>query len=296
MALGGMVSGADAVAAAADELYGLPPEEFVAVRAQRAKQARGRGDRDAAAAIGKLAKPNTVAWLANQLVRHHGDEIRPLLELGDAMRQATAILDADRLRQLSRQQRQLVQALVRHARSLAAGQVVSDSTARGLADTLHAALADEQAARQLSQGRLTSGLAHSGFPGIAADAQGAVSSAASTNVPAARRTATSAAMAAKLAADRARTDEYEARSEAAEARTASEEALATLARADCSARAAADDVDRLQAELDSAASAQAAANRARRQAQLAADQASRAASQAERRLKVTTARRERLEH
>jgi hypothetical protein len=330
MAAGGMASGADAVTAAADELYGLPLEEFIAVRTERAKQARGRGDRDVAAAIGKLAKPNTVGWLANQLVRHHGEEIGPLLELGEAMRQATAMLDADQLRQLSRQQRQLVQALVRKARDLAAGQVLSDSAARGLADTLHAALADEQAARQLSQGRLTSGLAHSGFPGIAADAQSAVSStavfptavsstaasatavsstaashaaashaaashAAATNAPSAKRTATPAAIARQRDTERARREEDDARSVAGDAAAASAEALAALARADQEARAATAEVDRLQAGLDAAAQAQAAANRARRQAQLAADQASRVASAAERRLNVLTTRREKLE-
>ena len=67
------------------------------------KQARAAGDGGAAVAIGKLAKPNRVAWLANQLVREDADGIRALLQLGESMRQATASLAAEQLRQASRQ-------------------------------------------------------------------------------------------------------------------------------------------------------------------------------------------------
>jgi hypothetical protein len=160
------------VAAAAGELYGLPLGEFTAARAERAKQARSAGDRGAAAVIAKLPKPNVVAWLANQLARQHPGEIRPLLELGESLRQATAALDAPRLGQLSRRQRQVVSALMGRARELAAeaGQAVSDGTARGLEETLHAALADEHAARELAQGQLAAGLSRTGFPGIDAAA------------------------------------------------------------------------------------------------------------------------------
>jgi hypothetical protein len=42
---------------------------------------------------------------------------------------------------------------------------VSEDMARGLEETLHAALADPAAAEQLAQGRLTGGLSGSGFPG-----------------------------------------------------------------------------------------------------------------------------------
>jgi hypothetical protein len=178
----------DAVAAAKDELYGLPPGEFTAARAKRAKQARADGDRDAAAVIAKLPKPNVVAWLANQLARRHAEELRPLLELGESLRQATADLDAPRLSELSRQQRQVVSALTAQARDLAAeaGQAVSDSTARGLEDTLHAALADEQAARELAGGQLAAGLSRTGFPGLDA-ADDAADAAAAWAIPAAKQ-------------------------------------------------------------------------------------------------------------
>jgi hypothetical protein len=159
---------ADRVAAAAADLYGLPPGEFTAARAERAGQARADGDRPAAAVIAKLPKPNVVAWLANQLARRHPGEIGSLLELGGALRQATADLDAARLGQLSRQQRQIVSGLLGQARELGAeaGQAVSGGTARGLEDTLHAALADEAAGQELARGQLAAGLLRTGFAGI----------------------------------------------------------------------------------------------------------------------------------
>jgi hypothetical protein len=289
----------DAVGVVADELYGLPLDNFTAARNERAKRARADGDSGTAVAIGKLAKPSTVAWLANQLVREHADEIRPLLELGDSMRRATAALDAGQLRELSRQQRQVVQALVRRAHRLAnaAGQAVSANTARGLEDTLHAALADEQAARQLSEGRLTAGLSRSGFPGIEPSAQevAAPSPAARGRAKADRQAGTGEAAARRGRAEHARRDETDARSDAEEAVRNQEKARDALRHADRGAREAAGNVERLQSELDAAQEARADAVRAQRRAHTDADRADRAARQAERRLQDATGRRKNLE-
>lgn len=320
MAGRGTVGRPSGVDAAAEELYGLPLDEFTAARNERVKQARADGDGGAAVAIGKLAKPNKVAWLANQLVREDADEIRALLELGESMRQATASLAAEQLRQASRQQHQMIYALVQQAGSLAsaAGQAMSDDTARGLGDTLHAALADEQAARELLQGRLTSGLSRSGFPGIdaSAAAQPARSTAAGRRAqpgkPPAGQQAPGRQAPGRLApgreaeegtaaarrreqVTRARQDERDARSRAAKADRARENAQATLAQAEDAARAAADNVSRLQAELDAALEARTSADRAKRQARQDAERADRAARHAERRLADATARRIDLE-
>ena len=56
------------VAAAALELYGLPPEEFTAARNQVVKQAKDAGDVGSSAALKALRKPTLAAWLANLLV------------------------------------------------------------------------------------------------------------------------------------------------------------------------------------------------------------------------------------
>jgi hypothetical protein len=310
----------DSTAAAADVLYGLPLGEFTAVWGERAKQARADGDREAAAAIGKLPKPSVVAWLANQLARQHPDEIRPLLEVGEALRQATAALDAGRLRELSRQQRDVVASLLDLARGLAdaAGQAVSDSTARGLEDTLHAALADEEAARQLTLGELAAGLSRTGFPGMdstaefgRAAADGAVpvpehapaaepSQRAGKKAPDRQARAAAAAKAAEQARqqqlERARRAEADARRDAGEASRDQDRAQAALAAAQRDARQAEETISRLQEELDAALESRNDAGRTQRQLQKDADRAGRAARQAGRRLTEATVRREDLDH
>jgi hypothetical protein len=150
---------------AADQLYALSPREFTAARDARAKEAKDAGDKEAAAEIKALRKPTVTAWLANQLVRQHADEVRPLLELGSALREATATLSGPQLRELSRQRNDVVRALVRKARRLAAeaGQAVSEDVARGLEETLNAALADPAQAELLLQGRMSVQLKHSGY-------------------------------------------------------------------------------------------------------------------------------------
>jgi DNA repair exonuclease SbcCD ATPase subunit len=155
----------DPLADAADELYGLTPEEFTAARNARAKAAQSEGERDLAQAIRGLAKPTAAAWLANQLVRQDPSALGPLLDLGEALRAATAQLDGGEMRRLSREQPKVVGQLVRRATAIAqeAGKPVSATTAHDLETTLRAAVADADAADQLMAGRLAIALEHNGF-------------------------------------------------------------------------------------------------------------------------------------
>ena len=149
----------------ADELYGLAPGDFTPRRDALAKAARAGGDRASAAEIAALRKPTMVAWLANQLARRNPAEVAPLMELGQALREATLTLHGPELRSLSSQRQQLVHALVQRARLLGQeqGHRVTEDAARGLEDTFHAALADPTAADALAAGRLTVGLSRHGF-------------------------------------------------------------------------------------------------------------------------------------
>ena len=123
-----------------DELYGLPLDQFTSTRTVREKQAGSAGDKEVAAQIHRLVKPNLVAWLSNQLVRECAGEIRPLLELGADLREATATSSGEQLRELSRQQRQLVHALVQQAGRLA--NAAGYGTTRGACEPwTHAPLA-----------------------------------------------------------------------------------------------------------------------------------------------------------
>ncbi|HEX3462278.1 MAG TPA: hypothetical protein VHT49_15330 [Acidimicrobiales bacterium] len=152
--------------AIADELYGLSPDDFTANRKERENQAKGAGNQELAGQVRRLAKPNAVAWLVNQLARQHHADIQDLLKLGSELREATANRSGD-LRELSRRQHGVIRGLVRQAERLgsAAGRPVSATTARSLEQTFYAALADPVAADAVAAGRLAVGLSPAGFAG-----------------------------------------------------------------------------------------------------------------------------------
>lgn len=155
--------------AAADELYALPPERFVE-RRDAAAGAAMTTDPQTARAIRALKKPSSAAWLLNQLARANPDDVTGLLDLGAALRQAQSRLEGAQLRELSKQRRQAVNALVREARQLAVrlGKPASEAVAREVEQSLEAALASSEAAQAVRSGRLTTALTpDSGFDSAA---------------------------------------------------------------------------------------------------------------------------------
>ncbi|MFD5742775.1 hypothetical protein ACFXJM_13795 [Streptomyces massasporeus] len=154
----------------ADELYALRPEEFTAARASAMASARTAGDRELAERIRALRKPSLAAWVSNLLVRSSPGEVEPLLRLGEGLRQAHQDLDGTQLRELSRRQHALIRALSLQARQLAkeAGHPIGESVQREVENTLHAVLADPEAARAWAGGRLAKPLSAAvGFPATA---------------------------------------------------------------------------------------------------------------------------------
>ena len=282
------------VESVADELYGLPLDEFTPTRTAREKQAKASGDKEVAAQIHQLAKPNMVAWLSNQLVRERADEIRPLLELGAGLREATAKLSGEQLRQLSRRQRQLVYALVQQARLLAnaGGRKISSDTAIGLENTLRAALADPDAADALAAGRLTQGMQNSGFGNQADPNQRPVRSAKTPT------TAGSPSLTAPQLTpgqrNRAEQDLDLAKSAANEAISARQETHDLLEAADQRVTDTAAGVERARRVLDEALEARSWAEKDQRRARAAFDQADRGARDAQQHLADETERLDRL--
>ncbi|MEU3844782.1 hypothetical protein AB0E88_32725 [Streptomyces sp. NPDC028635] len=240
----------------ADELYGLRPEEFTAARNTRAAAARTAGDRTLAGEIARLRRPSLSAWAANLLVRERPDAVAPLLELGEGLRQAHRELDGGQLRELTRRQRSLVGALARQARQLTAdaGHPIGDDAQREVEATLHAVLADPEAAREWAAGHLVKPLEQPvGFPTAGPDA---VRRAATARPPAGAASGATAEptagtkgkrTSATARQDRARETERRRRLERArkeadaaqrELGTAEKEAAAVAAEADAAARRA----------------------------------------------------------
>ncbi|NED95144.1 hypothetical protein G1H11_07430 [Phytoactinopolyspora alkaliphila] len=149
--------------AAATELYGLPLDEFVPARDALAKEAKRQGAADVAARIKGLRKPTHPAWLANQLVRAHRQDVDELVGVGDEMREATADGDGARLRELAARRKEKVDALLAKVAKLNGGKRPSHDAVEALNETLLAATADPGVAAELQVGRLTHPLQHVGF-------------------------------------------------------------------------------------------------------------------------------------
>jgi hypothetical protein len=156
----------------ADDLYGLPLDEFIAKRGELAKALRADGRRDEATAVTALRKPSVAAWAVNQLVRSQRKAIADLFASGDELSDTqTEVLagrqDAAALRGAVEQERAAVDKLTELAHGLltSGGDELSPAVAERVAETLHAAALDEQARAAVAGGRLERELRHVGLGG-----------------------------------------------------------------------------------------------------------------------------------
>ena len=147
----------------ADELYGLPVDEFTEARNKLVRQLQNTGDKESADQVRSLRKPSLAAWTVNQLARRHPDELKELMDLRDKL----ASGDASAFRSGSAQQRKLVASLTDNARPILeeSGHSASRSTIDVISKTLLAGGTEEERDLILS-GRLTRELAPSGFEGL----------------------------------------------------------------------------------------------------------------------------------
>src|SRR6185312_2489053 len=147
------------------------------------RELRSAGEREQAAAVAALRKPSVAAWAVNQLIRTQRREVDALFAAGDALREVQAGVlsgsaDARELRSAAESERAAVDALVALARGLlsSGGQELTATTVERVAETLHAAALDDEARREVSDGRLVRELRH---VGLGAGLGGAVAPASS---------------------------------------------------------------------------------------------------------------------
>jgi hypothetical protein len=144
-----------------DELYEVKPEEFTALRTKLAAAAKQRADTDTAKQISAARKPTAAAWVANRVALRDQDIRTRLAGLGERLRDAHAAMDGDRIRELSAEQRRLVEDVARAAFEQAGLADPSAALRDDVTGTLQAAIADPDVASRL--GRLTRAERWSGF-------------------------------------------------------------------------------------------------------------------------------------
>jgi DNA repair exonuclease SbcCD ATPase subunit len=168
------------------DLYLQAPSEFVTVRAARVRTARDEGDAQLAKRIGRLSKPSAAAWLVNLLAARRTPAVDDIVELGALIRDAEKNMDAGELRQLGKQRLQLIRALAKQGRTLAAeaGQKVSEAAMLEVEQTLHAAMSDPAAADAVRSGRLLRALSSNGIEPV--DIDGAIAEPSVATVQASR--------------------------------------------------------------------------------------------------------------
>ena len=144
-----------------DELYAAKPDDFTALRATLASAAKQRGDATAAKRISAARKPTTAAWIVNLLALKNKEAKQRLTDLGERLRAAHAAMDGERIRELSAEQRRLVDELSRAGIEEAELTDPPAALRDDITGTLQAAIADPDLAARL--GRLTKAERWSGF-------------------------------------------------------------------------------------------------------------------------------------
>jgi hypothetical protein len=147
-----------------DQLYRAKPDGFIALRTKLSAAAKRRGDTAAAKRISATNKPTAAAWIVNRLAIDQATVQQRLADLGDRLRAAHAAMDGDRIRELSADQRKLVDELARAAFEAAGLSNPSAAIRDDVTGTLQAAIADP--AVRASLGRLTRPERWSGFGAI----------------------------------------------------------------------------------------------------------------------------------
>ncbi len=254
--------------AALDELYGVDPAEFVAIRKRLAADLRASGERDAAKELAAARRPTQAAARLNEVARSAPSLVASLLDDSDTVRRAQTGGGAQaEVRAAIQAQREAVAELV----TAAAPSSVSDAVRTEVVAIVHAAAVDPVAAELLQSGRLVRVPEPSSGLGDVWSAPTRPRSAAKAE---ARSTSKSKPKSRSRSKSTSTTDEDDATRRAARADT---DARAKAAQAHAQA-----ELDEASAALDATADAWAEADRRVEQTKLAAEAARTEAAEAKR--------------
>ena len=143
-----------------DGLYALPLDEFTPARDALARQLRTDGDRDGAAEVKALRKPNLPAWALNRVCHREPGQVEELLAAGARLQEAQAKLvsggERGLLRDAVAQERRSVDEVVAlgERELTGSGHQINAALQTKLHATAHAAAVSPEAGELLSLGRL----------------------------------------------------------------------------------------------------------------------------------------------
>lgn len=147
-----------------DDLYALPPSEFVAARDALVKILRAQGDKEQAAAVKALRRPSAGAAALNVAARRRPDLVDGALAAAAALREATESAvggSAADLRTATADERAATKALLDEAETHL--ETSGGDLHQRMAATLRAAAFDEELAVRLRRGVLSTDHQASGF-------------------------------------------------------------------------------------------------------------------------------------
>lgn len=150
-------------------LYSLPAQEFTEQRDALARRLRSDGDRDGAAKVRKLQKPNLPAWAINQAVRSDPRAAKALVKAGERLAEAQtdALQGKGRtpLREAMSGQGEAVEEMMRAVEEALGGSSAGAGMLDRARETLRAVASDAELRAQFEAGRLTHDREAVGFGG-----------------------------------------------------------------------------------------------------------------------------------
>ncbi len=136
-----------------DRIFGGDPATFIEGRNALAKKLKDDGDAAEAKRVKELRKPSKAAAVVNALALEHPKPVKRYLGLADKLREVTSgKVDAKRMRELAREEGELLEELVAKAGDL--GDGASAATLDRVRETLQAAQVDADLADKVLAGRV----------------------------------------------------------------------------------------------------------------------------------------------
>jgi hypothetical protein len=151
-----------------DELFTLPPAQFIRARNALAERLRRAGRKDQAAEVKRLPRPSATVWAINRTAREAPKTVAEMVDAVARLEQAQAARSPDLHEAIARERQARGRVLQLALARLAEGGHASAETVRRVSATLLGAAGDRSARADLTRGRLSEDRQATGFDLLAA--------------------------------------------------------------------------------------------------------------------------------